>query len=485
MYSRGISNPLTSTVTTWRNSRKTAQFGLIAIVAVLAVTAGWGISIPSATPPAYLIWIIICWGGGAAIIFYWYQGEDRVLLLKLFTLGFSARLVLAAVIYFQAGWVYPDGSGVANWVYPDAKTYVTKAVRLAEIWRSGEVLSLSQLVYYSGGMSETYTIFNAIPLFIFEGAVLTPVITNCFLGSIIPVGMFRFAMSVFGRRVARISAYFIAFSPSLLYWSAVNLKELSAAFLLCGTMLGYLSLRQRVTVPKLVLTLLGLTILLFVRIYMVVLLALAWLVSNLLEGRQFEFRRSIQEIVMVLVLFGLLWGVVGDIRHVQIFRNNITRLVTLDMSLFELSTAQASLAAEKGFFMGQFRGDSQLTWLINAAHFMTSPSPYRPKFGLIDIVRVGTIFWYLLLPYFVFGTYYSLRYRGKAMLPIIVFVYGVIAAYAPLPILSSVRHRAQIMPFAFLIAAAGLVKYDHQHKRRFACLMWAGLFIGVALLEFI
>ena len=275
------------------------------------------------------------------------------------------------------------------------------------------------------------------------------------------------------------SATFIAFAPTLIFWSAVNLKEIPVAFFLCVALLGYSRLMQKITIRNFVLVISCLMVLVVLRVYVALILSLVFLVSWLL-GR-YSLNRRFKGGLIIIVLLISLWILVGRTSPVDLFLNQAVGWMQGGLS--GLSASDFESAGERGLFMGQLGLGSSSAWLVNVAHFFVTPSPYRLRFTLAGILNIGTVFWYVLFPYFIFGTYYSVRRRAKVMLPIVLFVYGVIIAYAPFATRSGARHRAQLMPFVFLIAAIGVSNFQCRHKKVLTYLIWTGLFIGITLVE--
>jgi hypothetical protein len=452
------------------------------LVSIGAVILGAIVSLGFQFEAVFLIWFSTCCTTGILLINRWYQGAARNLLLRLFVIGFVIRVAIALVVYFHTGWLYRDPSlrVVPGWGHVDAASLMEKATNLVSVWRSSKGIGFSvpNLIDTIGGLAHSYAIFNALHLLVFgKLGEFLPLITNCALGALLPVFTFRIGRRFLNHRIGKLSAYFVAFDPLLIFYSVLNLKEIPAAFLLTTIVVAYFDLLREVRLRSIIIVVLLSVALVLVRIYVLVVLLIAILVSLFFK----RLTKSSLRKLFFLTVVSLIVIIIPQTR--RFLANDIIGRLTSG-NLSEWSRGNVALAAERGFFLGQFRANLAFTYAMTAAHFLISPSPYRMRLAISDMTRLGMVLWGVLFPYFVFGFLYAFRHRESAIWLMVIFIVGLVAAYTPFPLQASVRHRVQMMPFAYLITATGIVHYHHRHKKRMRYLMWMGVFVGLTLFEF-
>jgi 4-amino-4-deoxy-L-arabinose transferase-like glycosyltransferase len=343
------------------------------------------------------------------------------------------------------------------------------------------MLSISEQLSFIGGLAHGYSIFNGLHLIIFEKGVHLPLITNCFLGGATTILVYRLGQKFVDQKVGRTGAYLVAFSPTLIFWSSVNLKEIILSFLICVAIYSFLCLKDTMSIKHIAVLLVCLVIILIVRIYIAVILGIAFSLS-LLFGK-YGLRKQIRGAIILLVSFGFIWFMVEQVPTIQ-----STFVEIMNLARGEILTESASdfsRTAERGHFMGQFSQAAPLTWLINAFHFLFSPSPYRLRWMLAGMLNIGTWIWIVLFPYFVFGVIYYRRQRLQALTPILLFMLGLVLAIAPFATRSGNRHKAQLLPLFFLMVSSGFIEYRSRPNGYLRLMIWIGIWVGITTFEFL
>lgn len=417
----------------------------------------------------YATWASFCLLLGLVIVARYFEGSKRSFLTNLFVAAFVLRLVL---MVFNHRAYSPSGI-----VYPDEGFYLERGSIVAEEWKSGKVLLPPEYyVRVAEGPVFGYLLFNAVHFIFFESALL-PKITNCLLGALLTILIFRIAERTFDYRTAKLAAVLVAFMPDLVYFSAVNLKDILVAFLTCLVLLMTGKFARE---PRRLLLGMCLVALLAVRFYVTLLLIGIVLVDVVINRRTTSARTRLGIGVVILLVISISFSS-------SPFLLSIAHVAATERGAGLMNYAAVSLSQVQsgGYFLGRWSSVGPAFLLVSFFHFLTTPSPYRfslqaPDFG---IGNVGGIVWYLLLPYFILGTYFLLKRELNRLFPILAFVWGSIVLYAFLPGLGDSRHRAQFMPLTILISAVGMTTYQHRHKKVFVVLMWAVLFVGVTFFE--
>lgn len=397
---------------------------------------------------------------GLLLIKRYFQGKENSFLLRLFLAGFALRLAFALSIHLSNP---PFGL-----VYVDEEYYFARSLTLARLWAAkGIAVNYIQL---AGSGNYGYLIFNAIHYLLYASPLL-PKITNVFLGSLLPIAVFRLAKELLNRRAAVVSSLIAFCTPDLIYWSAFNFKEILVAFLVILSFTEYLLLKGGAQVRRLMIVILGIILLLTIRFYVGILL-LGLIVIHIIATMQFAGKVKAFTLLFLAICLSI-YFITNPFVPTFLAALDPERLSAEIRSSFEKTR-------EKGYFMGEFSPSNPITYLLSAAHFLVTPSVYRFRISVKGFLNMGTIVWLVLMPFFFIGSYDLLK--KKQALPILGFVWASIIFYSFLPFLGMVRHRAQLLPLMIVIAGNG-IHTRFKHKRGIVAGMWILLFAGMGLAE--
>lgn len=279
---------------------------------------------------------------------------------------------------------------------------------------------------------------------------------NATLGSLSVVTIYAIARDLFDEPSARWAGRFMAFFPQMIIWSAGLYKD--PAILLCISLTIYavLKLRQRLTLPLLLLYFVALLSLLSLRFYIFYIVAFATLGTF-----AFTERRSFASAVLIQ---GLLLGAFAaafsfaagtetlerhvemvDLEHVQQARADLTQSAASGFDDdADVSTASGALSAVP----------------MGLAYLLFAPFPWAIS-GLRQALTLPeTLVWYGLMPAFVRGLLYTVRHKFREALPILVFTLTLTLAYAVFQgnVGTAYRQRTQITMFFFVLMGVGLTQ---------------------------
>ncbi len=301
-------------------------------------------------------------------------------------------------------------------------------------------------VFYQWLMSVLYALFDRSPLMI-QGI-------NVLLGTLIISAVWRLAKTLGDARSARTAAWFSALCPSLIYFSAVLLREVAVAYPLTLSVMYLASWhRERRTIylvkafAALLISMVfhsgGLAILLFAGI---------WFTGVWIRDVVTLNLRGLKRSTLGLVLGAAL---VATVLASGFGMQKFTGLEGGDMGL--LTTRQENFATGRAAYLGDLHADSPfaLVWQtpIRLVYFLFAPFPWMVSeasdvFGVIDSV----LFFWLAVR--------ALRRRKAVMAsPAIGMVLGLFAAMAVVFAVgvsnygTALRHRNKMLP---LLAAATL-----------------------------
>jgi 4-amino-4-deoxy-L-arabinose transferase-like glycosyltransferase len=351
--------------------------------------------------------------------------------------AFLLRATLAIVLHF---------SGMSLYFAPDEDTYAAEGQYLSAYW-SGDVLL--EPLQTTTRQAPGYFYLNAISFTLF-GSVVPLKLLNALLGALACRLAYLLAHGIFNAAVARRTAMFVAYLPSLVLWSALNIRDVWLVFLML--LISWKS-RQLVTAYKhrVLLTLVGAIVAVtFFRQYLFFAVTLP-IVLSLLLGRRASFGRQF--------LLALLLGVVV----VVLGAHGAAQEATKVMDLEALSRLRQGMTLGAASSIGQDVDISTpgkaLAYLpIGLAYFFFSPFPWQITSPLKTLSIPEVLFIYWLTPSIIRGVRYTLRFRFRETMQTLLLAVFLTVSYA----LGSgnvgtlYRHRAQAIVFLLLFAAVGL-----------------------------
>ena len=239
------------------------------LVATLAIALAFaGVAVP---PFVIAVWLV-CFGLLAAVALV--EPADRPAVAMIVGGAIAMRLTLGAILltYFR---------DEAFRVFDDTQRYLQIGGQIADGWRAGSPPDLFEI--YRLTVAGYYYIV-AVLRYIVGPDELAIIAFNSALAAITAGMVYRLASRLGAHGRERILAVAIAsFAPSVVFWSALPLKDTPITFLLVAGVVISLELvgRQRVLA---LLALLATLVLMFGRLYATLFIALAAAIVIVLEG---------------------------------------------------------------------------------------------------------------------------------------------------------------------------------------------------------
>ena len=365
------------------------------------------------------------------------EWAEKAYLRRLIFLGFLLRLAVALVL---------EWTGYSRRFAPDETTYTSDGWPIGLYW-AGEVMvkpwrmSLDQPLAYFYMNGASYYLFGAtqIPL----------KILNAFVGAFSCRYLYLLARDLFGTGVARRASVLFAFFPSLVLWSALNIRDAWVVFLILFVSCQSLQITREYSHGALARLLLGVYVVAHFRDYLFYVVALPPVVAFLLARRGHLVRNLLLASVAALAVLVLLQqGVVG--------KRSASR-----MSLEGLSQTRQEMATGGSAFHGQVDVSTPgraLAFLpIGIAYFFFSPFPWEitsvlKLFSLPEMVLI-----YALTPAAVRGIAYAARDRLRDSFQVLMLTGLLTVSYSlgEGNVGTLYRHRAQVLGFYLMFAALG------------------------------
>jgi 4-amino-4-deoxy-L-arabinose transferase-like glycosyltransferase len=408
-------------------------------------------------------------GGGAAVLFCVAVSliagtflhrvkEHRTFFIQIFIGGLLARAAVATLIYTFRLQEFFGG---------DALQYDFAGNALMEAWGRhypgshaaawGNVDSGWGMVYMVGII---YSIVgrNMLAVQLFNsviGAATAPLIFLC-------------AHHIYrNRKVAYLAAFFVAFYPSLVLWSAQALKDGPIVFLLAAAMLATLKLGERLSVKYLAALVLSLFAIISFRFYIFYMIAAAAAGSLVVGMKQLSSQSLLRQIAIV-VAAGMALTYLGVLRRASAQLETYGTLERIQVSRSDLAAS-----AQSGF--GRDVDVSTTSGALSAiplgmAYLLFAPFPWQLASLRQSITLPEMLLWWASFPLLVLGLWFTVKYRLRAALPILMFTGMLTLAYSVFQgnVGTAYRQRAQLLVFYFIFVSVGyyLLKERREDEKR-------------------
>jgi dolichyl-phosphate-mannose-protein mannosyltransferase len=365
------------------------------------------------------------------------DGETRSELRKLFRKGLLLRMGLAVILY-----LFTDEFLFA----PDQNTYRLLGESLARYW-TGETVVFPPRLLAGGPTGYVYI----VAAFFWMGAgALAAQLLNCVVGALTILIVFDLARRMTGNTtVALRSAMFVAYFPSLVLWSALNIRDAWIIMLIALICRQALVLQEKVTFTSFVILAGAIWMLIQFRDYVLLAVTVPMVLSFLVRGRSHLGRNVLLGMVgTILVIYADQAAGTGrkvrllDLEELQSIRHWNAYGAASQFEQADISTPEKALVfLPKGL-----------------AFFLLAPFPWMLG-SIRQILAVPEmLFFYSLLPSIVRGVRYLLRYHLGNALMVILVTSGLTIGYAlgEGNAGTAYRHRAQLLSFYLIFAAVGI-----------------------------
>ena len=361
-------------------------------------------------------------------------------LRDLMFLGIAARLVVYALIHQSVGpYVFA----------PDQFTYEGWGRALVVFFFEGGPFPRR----LDGSLQVGYPLMNAAVFTVFGTVRAAPAIVNIFLSSWTAVPVFHMALLLVRRHegVARWAAGLTTFFPSMVLWSVLNIREAPTILVIVLAVYFLVRLQRSVDVAAISGLVVSLAVLTVFREY------LTWLVgvagaAGIVMGRSRSPVRSLLVGSLMLVAVSLAFQTVGigaslagepSLERAQLLRED-----------FQFGAASAyGQQADVSTPLGALR-----YMPTGLAYFLLAPFPWEVSSALQVITLPEILLWWAVVPFGFWGAFLALRHDARSYTVPLAVLILVTAAYSLVEsnVGTAYRHRAQVLPVAFVFCALGL-----------------------------
>jgi hypothetical protein len=401
--------------------------------------------------------VLLC--GGAALVagILTYRSKlQGTFLLQIFLAALLIRVLVGLIIFLVHGQTFFGG---------DAFTYDWLGYEQMRAWGGDRFASTliqefmlragspSGMVYLVGGIYQVtgrnmlaVQFFNAV-----LGAATVPLIFHC-----------AYAVTS-NTKVARLAAFGVAFMPSLVLWSAQELKDGPIMFFLALSMFATLKLGQQFSASNLAALIGALLCVLLFRFYVFYMLLVA-IVGAFVIGMRPVTSQGLVRQVLVMTVVGLSLTYFGVTRYASVQLESYGSLQVLNASRVEQAHS-----ADSGFAQGtdvSTAGGALTSIPMGMANLLFAPFPWQVTSIRQAITIPEMLVWWASFPMLVLGLWYSINYRLRQVFPMLVFSLMLSLAYSVFlgNVGNAYRERAQLLIFYFIFVAIGYVLLHERYE---------------------
>ncbi len=359
--------------------------------------------------------------------------------------AFVVRVIVALTLHY---------AGLSTRLAPDEDTYFQIGRALAFYWSGDAFTAPGRL---SSDEPFAYFYLNAFSYWLF-GSIVPLKIVNAFLGALVCHYAYAIAEALYGPKVGRRTALLVAFFPSLVLWSALNIRDVWILFLLVflswksyQVVVGYSSLALAQVLGSIVLVN-------AFRPYLFLATAIPPVIAVSI-GKRGQFTRNVT-----------LAAIAGAAAIFLAQQGAAAKALSSSFDLEALAERRRYLALGAGSAYEQTvdisTPEKALGFLPRGLiYFWFSPFPWQLRSALQLLSLPEMLLLYALTPAIIRGVAFTIRHRlREAMQPFLLTGFLTLAyALGSGNVGTLYRHRAQSLVFYLMFGAVGL---DAEARRK-------------------
>jgi hypothetical protein len=378
----------------------------------------------------------------------WQAADSRWRIRRLFWWALFVRIAVAMFIHFV----------VANddLFAPDQRAYHQGGSLLADYW-SGD-LPMPPNTLLPEGRKGYFYVVGAI-YFVFGPNALLPKLLNCLIGALIVPTVADLARRMGASTAAGVrAALFATWFPSLVLWSALNIRDAWIVLMILFICRESLILQERPRPSSVIIITGGILAIVQFRDYILFAVAGPMLVSFVARNSRNLVRNVVLgSIVAAVVIYAdQAAGANRKLRTFDLEEIHEIRYWNTVGASSQLEQADISTPEKALFFLP-----------VGLAYFLLAPFPWMIGSVRQVLAVPETLFFYWLIPWMIRGIRDMIRHHLGSSMMVLLVTAGLTLGYAlgEGNVGTAYRHRAQILCFFLIFAAVGLdqrKKRDHQ-----------------------
>jgi hypothetical protein len=385
------------------------------------------------------------------------DSEDGAFLTRIFIAALLVRLLLAVAIFVFRGQEFFGG---------DALTYDYLGSAQLDAW-AGDVYRSQIVKLGRGGGAAWGMVYLVAGVYAVIGRNMLAVqFVNATMGAATAPIIYRCAQQVFNNlRVARLSAFAVAFFPSLVLWSSQGLKDGPIVFFLALSILTTLKLSQKFNLKYIAILMFSLFAILSLRFYVFYMISAA-VAGALLIGMQKASATSFVRQFGIVITIGLGLTYLGVTRYADLQLKHYANLERIKISrLDSAKSGQSGFSPESDVSTGE---GALKTIPIGLIYLFFAPFPWQLTSLRQSLTLPEMMVWWASFPLLILGLWFSIKYRLRQISPILIFTAMLSIAYSIFQgnVGNAYRQRSQLLVFYFIFVAVGYVLLWEKHEER-------------------
>lgn len=383
--------------------------------------------------------------------------DQRTFLLRLFMVGLTVRIVLAAVIYMGRMEEFFGG---------DANTYDIFGQSLRQGWHGDDYHMQKYQSFIASGAGAWGMLYIVAGVYELVGRNLLAVqLVNAAIGAATGVVVYYTAMALFSNvRVAKLAAVLVTFFPSLILWSSQALKDGVIILALAMSILATLRLMEKITAGYVVVLTVSLLALLSLRFYIFYMMTAAVAGSFVLGMKTLSAQAFLHRFIAVAAI-GMAFTWFGVLQYAGNQFDRFANLKQIQMSRQDQASAGSGFAKDVDI---QTTEGALSVIPLGVVYLLFAPFPWQFSTLRQSITLPEMIVWWLVFPLLVLGLWYSIKHRLRQVAPIVIFTTMLTLAYSLFQgnVGTAYRQRSQLLVFYFIFVAVGAVIMRERAENR-------------------
>ena len=360
---------------------------------------------------------------------------------KIFLAAIALRALAVPVLHF---------TGLSLAFGPDEKSFNVVGSQMARHWQG-----LEPFPYRADYSAERFFFYvNGLVYYLAGYVKFLPKYINVIVGGVTTIYTYKIARALFNHESGVIAMASVAFLPSLVLWSSLNIRDPWAFLAVTAIVWELIRLRHRVSLGPIVAVLVWLAILFNLR-QPTAIIVVGSLGMSFVVARREHIHRNIVVGLTLCVMLLLGFHFLGfSSRHLT--ASPAEALQTMDAIHQELSKGSGAYGGE-GEDISTATG--ALTWLPKGlTFFLLGPLPWQAETPLQLTALPETLIWYYLLYHAMIGLGFVIRHgRIDAWLLVLLAInLTLIFSLVEGNVGTAFRHRAQVLPLYLILASLGI-----------------------------
>jgi len=385
------------------------------------------------------------------------KSPNRGYLSSLFFSAFLVRVIFVYIIYY-----YLIGAGGDGFAFIDDRTYDKAGIQIAAALRAGK----EGYELHSWQQNPGYFLFNGWLYSLLGRDTLSARMVNVLLSSLTVILIYEIVRILFETRVAKIAGLLAAFMPGMVYWGALQFKDVALVFVMIYTIYLLVAKKdQKITVFSILAVMLSLLVMWFLRkdfTLPYIGIILLWLtlrytgLDSWFENMRQRGFSGIAAVVILILGSGMLIGLAST-EAGGVFIERYDR-ITGDNEAFIEKASSAQIGFSRHLRINSLSDAYKLPFAVGftvVAPLPTLALSANVKAKGMTLYSVTNVFFILLLPFVVLGFFLAkgMSIANSIMLrwfPIVILI-GISVVF-----MGVLRYKEQLMPFFLIWAAIGL-----------------------------